>query len=72
LRRAPLGESIVGLDPLRLSESHDGREWWRLAYLKGRTPVGVTNGDDSYLMYFDHLGTPLVLATTDGHIVQTI
>ena len=60
------------LDPLRLSEFHDGREWWRLAYLKGRTSVGVTNGDNSYLLLCDHLGTPLALATTDGHVAQTM
>jgi len=60
------------LDPLRLGEFHDGREWWRLAYLEGRTPVGVTNGDDSYLLFCDQVGTPLALATTDGHVVQTM
>jgi RHS repeat-associated protein len=32
----------------------------------------VTNGDDSYLLLCDHLGTPLALATTDGHVVQTM
>jgi RHS repeat-associated protein len=66
------------LDPLRLSEFHDGREWWRLAYDSerpgrgSRTPVGVTNGDDSYLLFCDQVGTPLALATADGHIVQAM
>jgi len=59
-------------DPLRLSEFHDGREWWRLAYLEGRTPVGVTNSDDSYFLLCDQVGTPVALATHDGHIVQTM
>jgi len=65
-------EAYRWLDPLRLSEFHDGREWWRLAYFEGRTPVGVTNGDDSYLLLCDQVGTPLALATTDGHVVQTM
>ncbi len=65
-------EAYRWLDPLRLCEFFDGREWWRLAYLKGRTAVGVTNGDDSYFLLCDHLGTPLALATTDGHVVQTM
>jgi len=65
-------EAYRWLDPLRLSEFHDGREWWRLAYLEGRTPVGVTNSDDSYLLLCDQVGTPLALATTDGHVVQTM
>lgn len=66
------------LDPLRLSEFHDGREWWRLVYDSerpgrgGRTPVGVTNGRDSFLIYSDHLGTPLALADLDGNNVQAI
>jgi len=64
-------EAYDWLDPLRLSEFHDGREWWRLAYLEGRPPVGVTNGDDSYLFATDQVGTPLALATPDGNIVQT-
>ncbi|MBU1229189.1 MAG: hypothetical protein KKA55_07875 [Proteobacteria bacterium] len=63
-------EAFRWLDPLRLSEFHDGREWWRLAYLEGRTPVGVTNGEASYFLLADHLGTPLALATPDGSIVQ--
>nr|WP_089275328.1 RHS repeat-associated core domain-containing protein [Humidesulfovibrio mexicanus] len=67
-----LVEAYRWLDPLRLSEFHDEREWWRLAYLEGRTPVGVTNGDDSYLLLCDQVGTPLALATTDGHVVQTM
>ncbi len=65
-------EAYRWLDPLRLSEFHDGREWWRLAYLEGRTPVGVTNGEDSYFLLCDQVGTPLALATTDGHVVQTM
>jgi len=65
-------EAYQWLDPLRLSEFHDGQRWWRLAYLKGRTPVGVTNGGDSYLLFCDQVGTPLALATTDGHVVQTM
>lgn len=60
------------LDPLWLEAFFDGREWWRLAYLEGRTPVGVTNGNSSYLLLCDQVGTPLVLATADGHIVQPI
>jgi len=65
-------EAYQWLDPLRLSEFHDGREWWRLAYLEGRTPVGVTNGEDSYFLLCDQVGTPLALATTDGHVVQAM
>lgn len=65
-------EAYQWLAPLRLSEFHDGREWWRLAYLEGRTPIGLTNGDDSYLLLCDQVGTPLALATVDGHIVQTM
>jgi RHS repeat-associated protein len=64
------------LDPLRLSEFHDGDQWWRLAYLpengQGRTPVGLTNGQDSYFLLCDQVGTPLALATTDGHVVQAM
>ncbi len=64
------------LDALRLEEFFDGTRWWRLAYDSerpgrgSRTPVGVTNGDDSYLLYCDQVGTPLALVTVDGHIVQ--
>ncbi|WP_459855695.1 RHS repeat domain-containing protein [Humidesulfovibrio idahonensis] len=65
-------EAYQWLDPLRLSEFHDGREWWRLAYLKGRTPVGVTNGIDSHFLLCDQVGTALPLATAEGHIVQTM
>jgi len=64
-----LAEAYRWLDPLRLSEFHDGREWWWLAYLEDRTPVGVTNGVDSYLLLCDQLGTPLALADMDGNIV---
>jgi len=64
------------LDPLWLSEFHDGHQWWRLAYLpengQGRTPVGLTNGQDSYFLFCDQLGTPLALATIDGHVVQAM
>ncbi|PKN07204.1 MAG: hypothetical protein CVU73_13155 [Deltaproteobacteria bacterium HGW-Deltaproteobacteria-8] len=60
------------LDPLRLSEFHDGREWWRLAYWEGRTPVGLTNGEDSYFLLCDQIGTPLALATVDGNVVQAM
>ncbi len=67
-----VAEAYLWLDPLRLSEFHDGRQWWRLAYLEGRTPVGLTNGQDSYLLLCDQLGTPLALATTDGHVVQAM
>lgn len=71
-------EAYSWLDPLRLSEFHDGREWWRLAYDSerpgrgGRTPVGVTNGRDSFLIYSDHLGTPLALAGLDGNVIQVM
>jgi len=65
-------EAYRWLDPLRLSEFHDGREWRRLAYLEGRTPIGLTNGDDSHLLLCDHLGTPLALADLDGNIVQAM
>jgi len=71
-------EAYRWLDPLRLSEFHDGREWWRLAYDNdrpgrgSRTPVGVTNGEDSYFLLCDQVGTPLALATPNGHVVQTM
>ena len=71
-------EAYRWLDPLRLSEFHDGQRWWRLAYDSerpghgSRTPVGVTNGEDSYFLLCDQVGTPLALATTDGDIVQTM
>jgi len=32
----------------------------------------VTNGKDSYFLLCDQVGTPLALATTDGHVVQTM
>jgi RHS repeat-associated protein len=73
-----LVEAFRWRDPLRLEEFFDGTRWWRLAYdserpdLGSRTPVGVTNGDDSYLLFCDLVGTPLALATVDGHIVQTM
>jgi len=65
-------EAFRWLDPLRLEEFHDGREWWLFAYSEGRTPVGLTNGRDAYLLLCDQLGTPLALATTDGHVVQAM
>jgi RHS repeat-associated protein len=73
-----VAEAFRWLDPLRLEEFHDGREWWRLAYDSerpgrgDRTPVGVTNGNDSYLLLCDQLGTPLALADLDGNVVQTM
>jgi len=65
-------EAYRWLAPLRPSEFHDGCECWRLAYLEGRTPVGVTNGEDSFLLLCDQVGSPLALATSDGHVVQTM
>jgi len=71
-------EAYQWLDPLRLEEFFDGQRWWRLAYDSerpgrgSRTPVGVTNGDDSYLLLCDQVGTPRALATLDGNIVQTM
>jgi len=65
-----VAEAFRWLDPLRLSEFFDGRQWWRLAYTQGRTPVGVTNGREQYLLLPDQLGTPLALASLDGPIVQ--
>lgn len=62
-------------DPLRLLEFFDGREWWRLVYdpkRGGRAPVAVTNGQESYFIFCDQLGTPLALANVDGHIVQSM
>jgi RHS repeat-associated protein len=73
-----VAEAFRWLDPLRLEEFHDGREWWRLAYDSerpgrgNRTPIGVTNGDDSYLLLCDQLGTPLALVDLDGNVVQTM
>ena len=65
-----LVEAYRWLDPLRLGEFHDGRQWWRLAYLEGRAPVGLTNGEDSYFLLCDQVGTPLALANIDGSVVQ--
>ncbi len=65
-------EAFRWLDPLRLSEFHDGQQWWMFAYLEGRTPIGLTNGEDMYFLLADQVGTPLALATTDGRIVQTM
>jgi YD repeat-containing protein len=73
-----LGEAYRWLDPLRLSEFHDGREWWRLAYDSerpgrgSRTPLGVTNSEDSYFLLCDQVGTPLALADMDGNVVQAM
>jgi len=67
-----LAEAYRWLDQLRLEEFFDGQRWWRLAYLKGRTPVGVTDGEVSYLFATDQLGTPVALADLDGNVVQTM
>ena len=67
-----LAQAFRWLDPLRLLEFYDGERWWRLAYTQGRTPVGVTDGRESYLLLADQLGTPLALATPDGNVVQTM
>jgi len=37
-----------------------------------RTPVGVTDGEASFLIYSDHLGTLRVLADMDGNVVQAM
>ena len=63
---------FLWLDPLRLGGFHDGSQWWRFLYAKDRSPVGLENGREQYLLFCDHLGTPLALATTDGHVVQTM
>jgi RHS repeat-associated protein len=65
-------EAYHWLDPLRLEEFFDGERWWRLAYLKGRRPVGVTDGSDSFLIVADQLGTSVALADLDENVVQTI
>ncbi len=62
----------IWLDPLRLGGFHDGREWWRLVYGQGRSPLGVENGRERYLILTDQVGTPLALANPDGSIVQYI
>ena len=67
-----VAEGFRWLDPLRLDEFHDERHWWLFAYMEGRTPIGLTNGEDSYFLLCDQIGTPLALATVDGHIVQTM
>ena len=67
-----VAEAFRWLDPLRMEEFHDGREWWLFAYSEGRTPVDLTNGRDSYFLLCDQLGTPLALATVDGHVVQAM
>ncbi len=69
-RDGRLVAAYTWLDPLRLAEFFDGARWWRFAYTEGRTPVGVTNGRDSFLILSGHLGTPVALATIDGHVVQ--
>ncbi len=59
------------LDPLRLGGFHDGNEWWRFLYDdRNRSPLGVENGRERYLILTDQVGTPLALATTDGRVVQ--
>jgi len=63
------------LDPLRLGGFHDGQQWWKLLYDakgQGRSPVGVENGRERYLILTDQVGTALALATTDGRIVQAM
>jgi hypothetical protein len=65
-------EAYRWLDPLRLEEFFDGERWWRLAYLKGRRPVGVTDGRDSFLIVPDQVGTPFALADVDGNVVQAM
>ena len=71
-------EAYRWLDPLRLEEFHDGREWWRLAYDSkrpgrgSRTPIGVTNGGSFFLIVADQLGTPIALAGLDGNVVQAM
>ena len=60
------------LDPLRLGGFHDGQQWWRLIYGQGRSPLGVENGRERYLILTDQVGTALALATTDGRIVQAM
>ncbi|MBU1040417.1 MAG: hypothetical protein KKF77_04870 [Proteobacteria bacterium] len=67
-----LVEAFRWLDPLRLSEFHDVHEWRMFAYLEDRTPVGLTNGEDMYFILADQIGTPLALATADGHVVQAM
>jgi len=67
-----LAQAFRWLDPLRLLEFYDGERWWRLAYTQGRTPVGVTDGSNAFLILADQLGTPLALATPDGNVVQTM
>ena len=63
------------LDPLRLGGFHDGQQWWKLLYDakgQGRSPVGVENGRERYLILTNQVGTALALATTDGRIVQAM
>ncbi len=65
--------AYLWLDPLRLGGFHDGSQWWRFLYdAQGRSPVGLENGREQYLLLCDQLGTPLALATTDGHVVQAM
>ncbi len=70
-----LVEAFEWLDALRLREFFDGERWWRLVYdpaRPGRTPIGVTDGEASFLISSDHLGTPRALADMDGNVVQTM
>jgi RHS repeat-associated protein len=60
----------IWLDPLRLGGFHDGSQWWRFIYDQGRSPVGVENGREQYLILSDQVGTPLALANRDGSVVQ--
>jgi RHS repeat-associated protein len=65
-------EAYRWLDPLRLEEFFDGERWWRLAYLKGRRPVGVTDGRGSFLIVPDQVSTLVALADLDENVVQTM
>ena len=65
-------EQYRWLDPLRLDAFFDGRQWWRLAYVRGRSPVGLTNGREQYLILADQVGTPVALASLDDAVVQTM
>jgi len=70
-----VAEAYRWLEPLRLEEFFDGREWWRLAYgpeRPSRTPIGVTNGDAMYFLLCDQVGAPLALADLGGNIVQAM
>jgi RHS repeat-associated protein len=42
----------------------------RVQQVQGRSPVGVENGREQYLILCDQVGTPLALANPDGSVVQ--